>query len=80
MQNLLARLSLKYQIGLIGAIGVAGLIAFAAAYFGSSAIQAEHQMSADQAQEMRLTLTDIEIGLLQARRAEKDFLLRRDTV
>jgi methyl-accepting chemotaxis protein len=78
MQNLLARLSLKYQIGLIGAIGVLGLITFAAAYFASSSIQAEHQMSADQAQDMRLTLNDVEIGLLQARRAEKDFLLRHE--
>ncbi len=78
MQKILARLSLRYQIGLIGAIGVLGLVAFAAAYFGSNSIQARHQMSADQAAAMRLGLDEVEIGLLQARRTEKDFLLRRE--
>ena len=78
MQNLLSRFSLRYQIGFVGAIGVLGLIAFAAAYFGSNTIQSRYQASVDEATAMRFALDDVEINLLQARRTEKDFQLRRE--
>jgi len=73
MQDMLTRLSLKYQIGFVGAVGVLGLIVFAAAYFVSNTIQSRHQASVDEAAAMRFALDEVEINLLQARRTEKDF-------
>ncbi|MBV5324238.1 MAG: hypothetical protein J0626_02635, partial [Rhodospirillaceae bacterium] len=78
MQNLLSRYSLRYQIGLL--VALAGLV-----FALSAAIQmpAKHQASAslEAAATQRLLLdqaTQVDMGLLQARRHEKNFLLRHD--
>ena len=78
MQSLLSRYSLRYQIGL--------LVALAALVFGLSAIiqsTSKHQATigleaaASQRQLLDLVST-VEVGLLEARRHEKNFLLRHD--
>jgi methyl-accepting chemotaxis protein len=78
MQSLLSRYSLRYQIGL--------LVALAALVFGLSAIiqttskhQADISLGAAAAQRQLLDLSSkVEVGLLEARRHEKNFLLRHD--
>ena len=78
MQSLLSRYSLRYQIGL--------LVALAALIFGLSAIiqttskhQADISLEAAIGQRQLLDLASaVEVGLLEARRHEKNFLLRHD--
>lgn len=78
MSNILSRLSLKYQIMMLGITGVAGL-AFAGLLF----LHLTTEMAVQQAKMNRLLDEEIvalrlDIGLLEARRSEKDFLLRND--
>jgi methyl-accepting chemotaxis protein len=75
--GVLSRFSLRLQIGLIAAIGVLGLIVLGATYLASNATATRMQARMDTARAAHETLSEIEIGLLQGRRAEKDFLLRR---
>src|SRR5262245_45849675 len=77
MQRFLSQFSLKVQIGFIGLIGVLGLIGFGLEYFISDASQTRTQLRAERQAAAHDRLNQIEIDLLQARRAEKDFLLRR---
>jgi methyl-accepting chemotaxis protein len=77
MEKILSRFSLKYQIACIGLIGVLGLAGFAAEYLISDAEQSRIQARADRQNAAHDLLTKIQIDLLLARRAEKDFLLRR---
>jgi methyl-accepting chemotaxis protein len=77
VERILSRFSLKYQIACIGVIGVLGLSGFGAEYFVSDASQSRSQAVADASSAAFDRLRQIEIDLLQARRAEKDFLLRR---
>ncbi|CAA7619265.1 Methyl-accepting chemotaxis protein (fragment) [Magnetospirillum sp. LM-5] len=78
MQSLLSRVSLKVQIGLL--VVLAGLV-----FAGSSAIQtvSRHQVEAslEAASTQRQVLDEVDklaVGLLEARRHEKNFLLRHD--
>jgi methyl-accepting chemotaxis protein len=77
MNGLLSRLPLRIQIGLIALIGVVGLAALGASYLVSDMAQARMQARLDMARTAHETLAEIDNGLLQARRNEKDFLLRR---
>ena len=78
MQGLLSRFSLRVQIGLL--VTLAGLV------FGLSALiqlnskhQAAASLEAATSQHRLLDLAaDVDVGLLQARRHEKNFLLRHD--
>jgi methyl-accepting chemotaxis protein len=78
MQRLLSNLSIKFQIGLVAALGVVALLGLAGLYFASDARLSAAQGRMAAALEVKSTLDEIEIGVLEARRAEKDFLLRRE--
>jgi len=77
MSALLSRLPLRLQIGLIALIGVVGLVVLGATYLVSNLSLARMQARMDMARNANETLNDIDVGLLQARRNEKDFLLRK---
>lgn len=78
MTRSLSRISLKYQIGLIGLVGALGIAVFGVIYFTSAAAERRAQVIADRAADANEHLLKLEIALLEARRAEKDFLLRLD--
>src|SRR5438309_6083587 len=68
----------SHKVAALGAIGVVGLIAVAAIYFfGNAAQQANRDMAAAARTISRLS-AESSVALLDARRAEKDFLLRSD--
>ncbi|GIL41342.1 methyl-accepting chemotaxis protein [Roseiterribacter gracilis] len=77
MNNLLNRLALTKQIALIGVIGVFGLVAIGAVYLVGNAQQDAARKRLERATLSLETLTGAQIDLLDTRRAEKDFLLRR---
>ena len=70
------RIRLGHKIFAIGAIGILGLVLVAAIYFVGAASTARYQNTADGAVTIRSQTRNIGLKLLQARRAEKDFLLR----
>ena len=74
---LLSRIGLRFQVLLIGALGVAGLIVLGVAYTVSSETSGQVQAEMERAVAANTALLDSEIDLLQLRRHEKDFLLRR---
>lgn len=78
MTKFLGRLNLKMQIGLIGIISTIGLLLFGAVYqYGTTKLDRFQQM-AEASQELTHELDEMQIALLNARRAEKDFLFRKD--
>ncbi|MEO5373922.1 MAG: methyl-accepting chemotaxis protein [Alphaproteobacteria bacterium] len=77
MEQVLSNFRLKYQISLIGIIGVVGLLVVGAIYNASSSTQDQAQAAADAANQANELLVKVDKGLLQGRRHEKDFLLRR---
>jgi methyl-accepting chemotaxis protein len=70
-------MSLKYQIGLIGAVGVIGSLLFLGIYSLQMRSQDRQQKMMDAATEFHDLVQGTANDLLQARRHEKDFLLRR---
>jgi methyl-accepting chemotaxis protein len=70
------RIRLGHKIFAIGAIGILGLVLVAAIYFVGAASTARYQKTADSAVTIRSQTRNISLKLLQARRTEKDFLLR----
>jgi len=77
MSRVLSRVGVSYQIGLVGLIGVIGLIVVALVYyFGSVQLDAANQALAHSNSGLA-KLAEIKLDLLESRRAEKDFLLRR---
>jgi methyl-accepting chemotaxis protein len=78
MSGLLSRLRIAFQVSLIGIVGVLGLVAVGAIYFVGSADQQRTQAFADRQSALDDTLKALDIDLLQTRRHEKDFLLRRE--
>ena len=62
----------------MAALGVVGLIAVGAIYFISAANQAIQNKVAEETTAIRFLTAQISIGLLDARRAEKDFQLRAE--
>ena len=78
MSKLLSRMSLKYQIMLLGLAGVAGL-AVAALLFQILTTQiATTQAELDTVNANRINAMELDVNLLEVRRSEKDFLLRSD--
>src|SRR5258706_385178 len=75
---LLSRVSLKFQILLVGIIGVAGLIAVGIAFYNASLTQAALQARLERVTAAESTLARVEIDLLETRRQEKNFQMRRD--
>ena len=78
MSGLLSRLRISLQVSLIGIVGVLGLVAVGAIYFVGSANQQRTQAFADRQGALDDRLKALDIDLLQTRRHEKDFLLRRE--
>jgi len=77
MKRILSRVGVSYQIGLVGLIGVIGLIVVALVYyFGSVELGAASEALAHSNASLA-KLAEVKIDLLETRRAEKDFLLRR---
>jgi methyl-accepting chemotaxis protein len=69
---------LTHKIMAIGAIGLAGLLAFGAIYQIGSWSQDASRTVADNARTISDLNKKLSVELLEARRAEKDFQLRRD--
>lgn len=78
MERVLGGIGLRTQIGLVGLLGTAIMIAVAALIFASMRHQARQQRIMDRAVAVNDLVSAIDVGLLQARRHEKDFLLRND--
>ena len=76
MGQVLSRFRLGAQIGLIGAICIAGIVIIGALHFTGSARVAAGERREAVANARSDKLADVKIDLLEARRAEKDFLLR----
>ena len=78
MARVLSRVNVGVQIGLVGAIGVFGLIAVGLAYYVGSSRIADANLALKNSTTTFETLSEINVDLLEARRGEKNFLLRRD--
>ena len=77
MRRLFTRIGIRYQIDLVGLMGVLGLLLVGGLYyFGSSELAASNRRL-ERADAILSLLDRIKIDLLEARRSEKDFLLRR---
>jgi methyl-accepting chemotaxis protein len=77
MARILSRFGVSYQIGLVGMIGVIGLAIVGMVYFVGSTQLARASRGLAQSNAGVVKLADVKIDLLQARRSEKDFLMRR---
>src|SRR5690348_7366219 len=69
---------ISHKVGALGALGVLGLVAVAAIYLIGNATEAGHRQTAEMASTISRLSDESAIALLDARRAEKDFLLRND--
>ena len=77
MDRILSRVKVGAQIGIVAFVGIAGVLALGGAYLVSNARLAELQARFDRERAVHDTLEQVDLGLLQGRRLEKDFLLRR---
>ena len=72
------RIRLSHKIYSIGGVGILGLLLTAGIYFMGVSSMTRYQETSDAAGTASVTTKEIDNGLLKARRAEKDFLLRKD--
>src|SRR5689334_9347831 len=72
------RLRLSHKIMSIGAVGAIGLVLVGGIYLAGIASQERQRAVADNAREVQQQVARVEVELLEVRRAEKDFLLRKD--
>jgi methyl-accepting chemotaxis protein len=72
------RLLLTHKIGALSAVGVLGLAIVGGLYFSGSWTQARYQKEADELSALAALSSKLSNQMLLARRAEKDFLLRRE--
>ncbi len=78
MRALLSNIRISRQIAILGLIGVVGLMAVAGInWWGAAQLSRIEATSASMRQEQAIE-THVQMELLQARRHEKDFLLRHD--
>jgi methyl-accepting chemotaxis protein len=77
MTSALSRIGVRYQIGLVGLVGVISLIVVGVLYYTGSRESADAGRALERSNASLAKLAEVEIDLLQARRSEKDFLLRR---
>ncbi|MBL8669668.1 MAG: HAMP domain-containing protein [Alphaproteobacteria bacterium] len=77
MSAMLHRVGLRLQIGSIAALGVLGVLLVSGAYWIGEMALAERQARLDRALAAAQSIEAVSAALLQARRNEKDFLLRR---
>src|SRR3569833_1498914 len=71
-------LRLRHKIALNGIVGIIGLIVFGGIYLNGNASQEAARTVAEEARKISTLNDKLGRDLLNARRAEKDFLLRRD--
>src|SRR4051794_12441683 len=76
----LFRLRVTHKIAAIGLSGTFGLLLVGGIYLTGSATQNGYRQTAADAQAISSQASKLFIDLLEARRAEKDFLLRHDAV
>lgn len=76
--NFLSRMRLLYQISLIGAVALVIFVVVGAVQFVAEQQRRDAQAVADAALENKLVADAISRDFLNARRREKDFLLRKD--
>jgi methyl-accepting chemotaxis protein len=74
----LSNVRMSYKIGALGAVGILGLLLVGAIYFIGSESQSRYQKLSVDASAVETTTKDLLIQLLELRRHEKDFLLRKD--
>ena len=72
------KLRLSHKVMSIGAVGAIGLMLVGGIYLAGTARQELQRGAADTAREVHQRVARIQIELLEVRRAEKDFLLRKD--
>jgi methyl-accepting chemotaxis protein len=72
------RIMLTHKIAAIGCVGLLGVALVGGIYFVESHIQSKHLLAADQTSAMAALNDGLAIKMLQARRSEKNFLLRND--
>ena len=70
MRSLLTRISLKFQIGLIGMAASTGMLAVGAIYFTSRTTLSQYETSLAVAEQLQRSATTANIELLEMRRAE----------
>src|SRR5215207_4550139 len=73
-------LRLTQKIMAIGLIGLMGLVVFGLIYFLGNSSQDVSRLAAEDARKIESHNQKLAIDLLEVRRAEKDFLIRRDQV
>jgi len=78
LERLLGQVGLRFQIGLIGLIGVVIIILVAALTLAGIRYQEQRQQVADTAAMANDLVSSVGIGMLSARRHEKDYFLRND--
>jgi len=74
----LSDIRMTYKIGSLGAAGILGLLFVGVIYFIGSESQSRYQKNSDDASAVGMTTKTLLIQLLELRRHEKDFLLRKD--
>ena len=74
----LATLRLTHKVIAIGATGVLGLALVGGLYWSGTRTQASYEKTAAEASAIAASTGQLSIEMLEARRAEKDFLLRSD--
>ncbi|HEX3405249.1 MAG TPA: methyl-accepting chemotaxis protein [Acetobacteraceae bacterium] len=78
MGKVLSRVGITRQIGMLGLIGVIGLLAVAGIDWWQSSLLARSEAAAEIMRRAQAVESHVQMELLQARRHEKDFLLRHD--
>ena len=78
MKKVISRFSLKIQIGLIGAIGALALLLLGSFQQYERNRESAFWTKAQAVSALHEQITSLKLTLLEARRAEKDFLLRND--
>jgi methyl-accepting chemotaxis protein len=74
--QILSRVSLRWQIAGLAAIGIAGMLILVSIHFAGAATEARVQARGDAAQALNNQVSRLDRAMLQARRTEKDFQLR----
>ena len=76
MSNILKSLKIFWQIQIVSAVAMIGFVAIMTTYLVIDGGRADAQLSANRATDVELLAQDIRYEFLNARRREKDFLLR----
>src|SRR5471032_2757670 len=74
----LSNIRVTHKIGALGAVGILGLLLVGVIHFVGSESQLRYQTIADHASDMKSAAKDLLVQLLELRRHEKDFLLRKN--